>query len=73
MPLTIHINNYYFNIVFLINILISIFFLEFRSYVNNIISTDSEVNKGIYNNVRDTKDVAISEQNDKNKLDKFGC
>jgi len=49
----------------------SLFFLEFRSYVNNIISTDSEVNKGIYNNVRDTKDVAISEQNDKNKLDKF--
>lgn len=43
----------------------SIFFLEFRAYVNNIINTDSKVNKGIYNNLRDPEKTDIIDQKDK--------
>lgn len=33
----------------------SLFFVEFRNYINNIMITDSEVKRGIYDNPKDTQ------------------
>lgn len=48
----------------------SLFYVEFREYINNIMNTDSQVKRGVYNNLKDADNTSINKQKDKHESNK---